>query len=369
MRTIRFLGRRREGRRRASGGGLHSSRGSSRGQRWSKVAIGAAVVTVLALLMTACTVGSGTTTTPTATAGTTAVKVYFTRHPESDSNPTAVFALTRNTNATTTQGQATDALEEMLKGPTQAERAQGYYSPFDGQLALQSTCQGPFRDFDLTLNHRGPKVEAGTATFQFCRRVDIPGDLAGPRMTAMITSTLTQFPAIKQVVVLNNQGNCFDDLQGQNACLAGTQTGYPVKVYFSKHPDSDYAPRAVFAVDRTSPTLGVATYSISQLIAGPTASEKAAGYYTPLEGSLSGASTCSGADITITLDQNRTKAEVGTATLQFCRTVRGLGDTGAIVARNEITSTLTQFPSIKYVVIVYKDGSCFDDLIGCTPAP
>ncbi|MGZ3637249.1 MAG: hypothetical protein ACXVCX_05360, partial [Ktedonobacterales bacterium] len=70
-------------------------------------------------------------------------------------------------------------------------------------------------------------------------------------------------------------------------------------------------------------------------------------------------------DIQIILDRNRTSAEVGTATMQFCRTVRGLGDTGAIVARNEITTTLTQFPTIKKVVIIYKDGSCFDDLVGC----
>jgi hypothetical protein len=27
--------------------------------------------------------------------------------------------------------------------------------------------------------------------------------------------------------------------------------------------------------------------------------------------------------------------------------------------------TLTQFANIKKVVIVYKDGSCFDDLISC----
>lgn len=368
MRSISLLERRRD-----AGIGPDYAHGSSRGQRWSRLATGGSLLAVLALLMAACTSGTGGATTPTpppsATPGGTVVTVYFTKHPDSDNNPVAVFAVTRVTNATTTLDQATYALEEMLKGPTQAERAQSYYSPFDGQLALQSTCPGPFRDFDLTLNHRGPKVEDGTATFQFCRRVDIPGDLAGPRMTTMITSTLMQFPAIKQVVILNNQGNCFDDLQGQNACLVGAQTAYPVKVYFSKHPDSDNAPRAVFAVDRTSPTLGVATYAVSQLISGPTASEKAAGYYTPLEGALSGPSTCSGADITATLDWNRTKPEMGTVTLQFCRAVRGLGDTGAIVARNEITRTLTQFPAIKNVVIVYKDGSCFDDLIGCTPTP
>jgi hypothetical protein len=295
--------------------------------------------------------------------------VYFTRHPDSDNDPTKAFALSRTSTATltTTQDKATFALEQMLAGPAQAERAQGYYSPFDGQLALQSVCPGAFRDFDLTLNYRGPTAETGTATLRLCRRVDIPGDLDGPRMSTMVTSTLLQFSDIKKVVILNYQGNCFDDLQGANACLNGqqAQTGYPVQVYFSRHPDSDTAPTQLFPVARTSPTLGVATYATSQLIAGPTAAEKAQGYYTPLQGALSGASTCNGADFTITLNSNRGHAETGTATLQFCRRVPGFGDIGSAVVRNEISKTLTQFPTIVKVVIIYKNESCFDDLIGC----
>lgn len=104
---------------------------------------------------------------------------------------------------------------------------------------------------------------------------------------------------------------------------------------------------------------------MSQLLAGPTAAEAGNGYFTPLQGALSGASACGGADFTITLNQNRDHPETGTATLRFCRDVKGLGDTPSIMARNEIDRTLTQFPTIKKVIIVYKDGSCFDDLIGC----
>lgn len=321
-------------------------------------------IALVAMLVAACgatTTSPGANKTPTVTPSGT-VKVFFTKHSDSDNNPTAVFAVTRTTTATTVQERATFALNEMLKGPTTAERAQNYYSPFDGQLALQSVCPGEFRSFDLTLDHRGSKAESGTATLQFCRRVDIPGDLDGPRMAAMVTSTLLQFSQIKQVVILNYQGNCFDDLQGQNACLTGQQTGYPVKVYFSKQ---NLAPSQVFAVNRTSPTLGVATYAISQLIAGPTPAEKAQDLFTPLEGSLSGSSTCSGADFKITLNWNRTHAEDNVATLQFCRNVPGYGDTGAAMVRNEISRTLTQFANIHEVVIIYKDGSCFDDLIGC----
>lgn len=345
------------------------SRIEARGQRtWRELFVAMMGLSMLSLLLTACgaatTPGSSATNTPT-TSATHPIKVYFARHPETDNNPTTVFAVTRSTSMTTTQTQATFALDEMLKGPTTAERAQNYYSPFDGQLGLQSVCPGAFRSYDLALDHRGSAAETGTATVQFCRRVDIPGDLAGPRMTAMIQATLLQFPQIKQVVILNYQGDCFDDLQGANACLNGQQTGYRVQVFFSKHPDSDTAPTAVFPVNRTSPTLGVATYAIAQLLAGPTATEKARGYFTPLEGALSGASTCGGADFKVTLDWNRTHAESGVATLQFCRDVAGLGDTGAVLARNEVNSTLKQFSNIHEVVIIYKDGACFDDLIGC----
>ncbi len=335
---------------------------------WRWLFVATLGLSLLSLVLTACgaasTPGSSATATPT-TSPVPPVQVFFARHPETDSNPGAVFPVTRATTMTTTQSRATYALQEMLKGPTTTERARNYYSPFDGQLALQSVCPGEVRDFDLALDHRGSAAETGTATVQFCRRVDIPGDLAGPRMTAMIQATLLQFPQIKQVVTLNYQGDCFDDLQGKNACLNGQQSGYPVQVFFSKHPDSDTAPTKVFPVNRTSPTLGVATYAIAQLLAGPIATEKGRGYFTPLEGALSGASSCGGAEFKVTLDWNRTHAEAGVATLQFCRDVAGLGDTGAVLARNEINSTLKQFSNIHEVVITYKDGACFDDLIGC----
>src|SRR5216110_2318619 len=45
-----------------------------------------------------------------------------------------------------------------------------------------------------------------------------------------------------------------------------TTTVYPIKVYFSKFPDSTNSPDAVFPVDRSSPSLAVATFSIQLLI-------------------------------------------------------------------------------------------------------
>jgi hypothetical protein len=312
-------------------------------------------------------------TSPSPRARATTVQVFFTRHPDADTDPTKVFALNRTSTAplTSTQNQASYALEQLLAGPSQAERAQGYYSPFDGQLALQSVCPGAFRDFDLTLDHRGPIAEIGTATLQFCRRVDIAGDLDGPRMRAMITSTLLQFSAITQAVILTSQGTCFDDLRGTNACLRGSSTtttpapsGYPVTVFFSKHPDSDHDFTTVFPLTRTAPTLAVATYAVQQLIAGPTAAEQQTGYFTELTGAIdrSDASTGSGADGTISLHVRGTTPERGTATLQFCRTLHtgGIGADARITA--ELQATLTQFPTITHAVILTKQGTCFGDL-------
>ena len=168
-------------------------------------------LSLLALILAGCgaTTTPGSATSPTTTPGGTSVTVYFAKHSDTDNNPTAVFAVQRTTSATTTQDRATFALAELLKGPTPTERSQGnYYSPFDGALALQSFCSGAFRDFDLTLDHRGTTAEAGTATVHFCRRVDIAGDLDGARMKAMITATLTQFPAVQRVVILTYQGSC-----------------------------------------------------------------------------------------------------------------------------------------------------------------
>jgi sporulation and spore germination protein len=339
-------------------------RGASALARHGRRAALVVALSLVALIVAACGAATspGADATPTATAAEATVKVYFSKSPESDSNPAAVFAVSRTVSSA---DPLTAALEEVMKGPTTAEQAQGYYSALSGALALISTCSGEFRDFDLTYDHRGPTPQPGTLTFQFCRRVDIRGDLDGPRIQAMIRQTAMRFSQIKDIVILNQNGGCFDDLQGANACLGGTPSGYKVDVYFSRHPDSDNRPAAVFPVHRTSPTLGVATYAMSQLLAGPTATEVGSGYFTPLQGALSGASACGGADFTITLNQNRDHPEAGTATLRFCRDVKGLGDSGAAMARNEIHATLTQFPSIKKVVIVYKDGSCFDDLIGC----
>jgi hypothetical protein len=140
--------------------------------------------------------------------------------------------------------------------------------------------------------------------------------------------------------------------------------GYPVKVYFSKHPASDENPATVFPVRRISPTRAVATFAIGQLLVGPTRSEARSGYYTALAGIFHGPSPCRRAAFRIVLNTRGTMVEQGTTTLQFCRRtmIGGIGTAARI--SSEIARTLQQFPSIKRVVILDYRGGCFSDLSG-----
>ncbi len=147
-------------------------------------------------------------------------------------------------------------------------------------------------------------------------------------------------------------------------------TGYPIKVYFSRFPDSESNFSAVFPVDRVSPTQQVEAYSIQLLIAGPTPEEWNNGYFSELNSILSGSSNCSaphptgGPDFKLTLNMKGSTPEQGTATLQFCRATMSPGIGADARIKSEINATLTQFPGIKKVVILNKDGHCFADESG-----
>ncbi len=140
--------------------------------------------------------------------------------------------------------------------------------------------------------------------------------------------------------------------------------GYPVAVYFSRHPASDNRYGAVFAVRRVSPTRGVATFAVRQLLAGPTAAEARAGYFTELTQAIRGPSTCGPAGFTLRLNRRGRTPEPGTATLQFCRrlSIPSLGADARMSA--EIVATLRQFPPVHRVVILTAAGVCFGDLSG-----
>ena len=149
---------------------------------------------------------------------------------------------------------------------------------------------------------------------------------------------------------------------------SSNSASYPIKVFFSRSPESlNTNPSAVYPVARVSPTIAVGTFSLQLLIAGPTLSERNAGYFTELNTLLSGPSNCSsplpvgGPDFTLTLNMKGPVPETGTATVKFCRTISspGIGADARVTA--EINATLKQFSNIKKVVILTNDGHCFGD--------
>ncbi len=129
---------------------------------------------------------------------------------------------------------------------------------------------------------------------------------------------------------------------------------YPVKVFFSKHPQSDDDPGKVFPVVREAPDLGVARFSLEELIKGPNKKESELGYFTELK--LIGASSC-GADFTLSLQS-------GKALVTFCRSFSLPGDLSGGRIDAQIQTTLKQFSSVTKVVILSKDGHCAFDLSG-----
>ena len=162
----------------------------------------------------------------------------------------------------------------------------------------------------------------------------------------------------------------------ESSLIAGTEasssalSGFPVKVYFSKNPSSLSDFTKVFPVNRVSPTVAVATFSIQLIIAGPTESEFGSGFFSELNGMFTGASNCAGAlpvggpDFKLALNKRGSVPEPGTATVRFCRTTQSAGIGADVRVTSEISATLKQFRRIKKVIILSKEGSCFGDESG-----
>lgn len=133
-------------------------------------------------------------------------------------------------------------------------------------------------------------------------------------------------------------------------------TTYPVSVYFSKHPESDNDPSKTFTVQRASPDLSVAKFSITELLKGPTPDEQSKGYFTYVR-LRDDTSNCGGADFIVSIEN-------GVATLQFCKTFDHIGSVSDGQAESNIKDTLKQFPTVQKIVILNKSGKCEFDLSG-----
>jgi hypothetical protein len=127
---------------------------------------------------------------------TTSVKLFFNNNKlDPQITCTKVFAVTHSVTKTATIGQTT--IEELLKGPTQSEKDQGYYTNINPGVTLKSL-----------------KITNGIAYADFDKKLDdkVGGSCRVGAIRSEITETLKQFPTIKSVVI-SVEGNSETSLQ------------------------------------------------------------------------------------------------------------------------------------------------------------
>jgi hypothetical protein len=133
------------------------------------------------------------------------IKVFFPKTPQSNNNFSYVEPVSR-----TTRGQITArfAIEQLIAGPTRAERQNGFTPAIE--LSGTSNCTSNFK----------LSISQGVARLQFCRTVASAGVGSDARSKSALTATLKQFSSIKSVIILDKNGNCFGDMSGENRCLS-----------------------------------------------------------------------------------------------------------------------------------------------------
>lgn len=133
------------------------------------------------------------------------VKVFFPKNPQSNNNVSYVEPVVRTTR---TQNLPRFAVEQIIAGPTRAERQKGWVPAI--QLKGSSNCGS---DFKLSMSK-------GVARLQLCRIMPSAGIGDDARATSSLTATLKQFTNVKSVIILDKDGNCFGDMSGDNRCLS-----------------------------------------------------------------------------------------------------------------------------------------------------
>lgn len=130
--------------------------------------------------------------------------LYFQKYdPETGDN----FQVAPVKRSTTRADVATFLVEEFLKGPTQAEKAQnlsGMNDTFNGD----SNCNG--RDFTISNTE-------GILTVQFCRPIFFASDFS-IAVNQGLKKTLEEIPTVQKVMILEQTGHCYNDLSGLDVC-------------------------------------------------------------------------------------------------------------------------------------------------------
>jgi hypothetical protein len=138
------------------------------------------------------------------------VRVYFPRRPESNEDTKAVFPVPR---AAPDLGVARYAVGAIVAGPTDAERAAGYFSAL--LLGGASDCGGD--DFTIT-------IREGTAVLRFCRTFVAVSSRELIQVFAQLNTTLRAFPSITETMIVMRDGRCLFDGGSLRACAPGAST-------------------------------------------------------------------------------------------------------------------------------------------------
>lgn len=150
----------------------------------------------------ATTVAPAPTTPPISSGNPVLLKVFFSNHNREEIEVYPVMRTVANR-----PDVATFVMEQLILGPTPAEKNQGYYT--DLVLTGPSNCGG--KDFSLSIVNK-------KATLRFCKAVNRTGTISDVRMMKTMEATLKQFPTIETIVFLDKENNCFFDARGTNEC-------------------------------------------------------------------------------------------------------------------------------------------------------
>jgi hypothetical protein len=153
--------------------------------------------------------------------------------------------------------------------------------------------------------------------------------------------------------------NTEKETEAENVAERTVYVYYFDEEQFNEPNSSEYLSR----VERTTNRVDVATYTLEQIIDGPTAEEKSEYSLNDSFGSdafvkFLSESDCSGKDFSISIDN-------GLATVRFCRETQFLNDNSDLVL-DQIVETLKQFSTIDSVTVLTSDGDCFSAMGGYT---
>ncbi|MCC7371246.1 MAG: GerMN domain-containing protein [Chloroflexi bacterium] len=182
-------------------------------------------------------------------------------------------------------------------------------------------------------------------------------DGADPSVLVPDGAEVTAFAWASPATVAATSRSAEEQPQPVSASAPASEIRHEIAVFFSKRPESDADFSAVFPVSRMADDAGVARHAMLALLQGPTADERAQGYFSEVGAMLVGPSTCGGERFTLRIVD-------GAATLKLCQQPRSAGIGQDARARSAIEATLRQFPTVQRVTLLSADGDCLFDESG-----